>query len=339
MGWILIDLFFVLSGFLVAGILLDSRERSDYFRTFYMRRALRILPLYYAVLLIVTAIALLVRDPSFGDMLVEWGSPAWFFVYLGNVPMAVTNNWPHGAHDAYVPLWSLQIEEQFYLLFPLLVYRLRKETLARTLASLAVVSLVLRLFIHELYPDNELASYVLLPCHMEGLALGALIAVRYRMGPWNIPNLRLMLLTIAWTAVALLTSAWSGYDHDTDFNRTFGYFIGSVACAHVVLLLVQNRGSILTAPLRFAPIQYAGRMSYGLYMLHQPVVFLLVTLSTLAGSTVFDVGPVRTIAAICGTFLVASLSWRYFESPLLRMRDRLERAHTAKTRRWSRVPA
>src|SRR5690606_36933520 len=102
------------------------------------------------------------------------------------------------AAGAFVPLWSLQIEEQFYLLIPLLVYALRRETLYRVLQALVGVSLLSRLATYAWAPDNELIQYVLLPTHMDGLALGALIALRFRITPWNVDRRRLSVQTAAW---------------------------------------------------------------------------------------------------------------------------------------------
>ena len=182
LGWALMDTFFVLSGFLIAGILLDTRMRPDYFRSYYIRRCLRIFPVYYAVITIVTAVVIF--SGSLPTMVKDWGSPWWFFVYLGNIPSAIWNHFP--AYASYSPLWSLQVEEQFYLLFPLLIYRLSFKTLKRVLICLGCLSPLLRVLLYWWAPGNVLAAYVLFPCRMEGLALGALIAIRFREGPWKI---------------------------------------------------------------------------------------------------------------------------------------------------------
>ena len=212
--WVLMDCFFVLSGFLIAGILLDSRSRPDYYRSFYTRRALRILPIYYLLITILTCATNLHGTGylySGVAALYKWGSSWWFFVYLGNVPPAFVGHFPTAARGSYSPLWSLQIEEQFYLLFPVLVHRLKIQTLARTLLGLICLSPLLRIALYWLYPSNTLVQYVLLPCRMEGLALGALIAIRFRMGTWDLPKRKLTLMTITLVAVTCLCGAWSGY--------------------------------------------------------------------------------------------------------------------------------
>jgi len=156
--WMLMDAFFVLSGFLITGILLDTRTRPDYYRAFYSRRSLRILPIYYAVLIFITAVAVLNGHAAYKNMLAHWGSPGWFFVYLGNIPTALTGLEPLAGGGAYVPLWSLQVEEQFYLLFPLLIHRLSLKTLTRVLLGVCSFSILLRLVLYWRYPANELVE-------------------------------------------------------------------------------------------------------------------------------------------------------------------------------------
>lgn len=321
--WMLMDGFFVLSGFLITGILLDSRSRPNYYGSFYVRRALRILPIYYLVITFITCAAMFHGHAPYRQMLAKWGSPAWFFVYLGNIPTAITGFYPMAAGGSYTPLWSLQVEEQFYLLFPLLVHRLRLETLARVLLGLACLSTILRIAIYYRNPANLLVQYVLLPCRMEGLALGGWLAIRFRMGPWNLPKKRLTVTTIVWVSISLLSAIWGGYEHTTAFNRTIGFLISPIALTYVILWLIVFRGSRPTAPLRWAPVQYLGKISYAAYLLHWPAGNVLRSISTATGIHLFD-RPFPTIGAIYVlTFLGAALSWHFFERPLLSLKDRL----------------
>jgi peptidoglycan/LPS O-acetylase OafA/YrhL len=326
LSWILMDSFFVLSGFLIAGILLDSRSRPDYYRSFYTRRALRILPVYY-LLITILACATILNGTGYLysgiPALYKWGSSWWFFVYLGNIPTAITGKGPIAARGSFAPLWSLQIEEQFYLLFPLLVHRLKLQTLARTLLVLACLSPILRIVLYWLYPANTLVQYVLLPCRMEGLALGALIAIRFRMGPWDLSKRKLTLMAIALVAITCLCGAWSGYDFSRPFNRTIGFLISPIACAYVVLWLIRFRGSRLTACLRSAPLQHLSKISYGAYLFHLPIAAALVPISAALGVRELGYGYLKVVTVFILTVILASLSWHFFESPLLRLKDRL----------------
>jgi peptidoglycan/LPS O-acetylase OafA/YrhL len=323
LSWILMDSFFVLSGFLIAGILLDSRSRPDYYRHFYVRRSLRILPVYYLLITILT-IAMFLNGTGYLysgiPTLYKWGSSWWYFVYLGNVLPAITGTTPTAARGSFRPLWSLQIEEQFYLLFPLLVHRLKTKTLVRTLLGLACLSPLLRIVLYWLYPTNTLVQYVSLPCRMEGLALGALIAIRFRMGPWDLSKRKLTFMAAGLVAITCVCGVWSGYLPDRPFNRTIGFLISPIACAYVVLWLIRFRESRLTACLRLAPLQYMAKISYGAYLFHWPIAVVLVPISAALGIGALGHGYLKVVTVFTLTVALASLSWQFFESPLLRLK-------------------
>jgi len=326
LSWIWMDCFFVLSGFLIAGILLDSRSRPDYYRSFYTRRALRILPVYYLLITVLTCATFFHGTGylySGIPTLYKWGSSWWYFVYLGNVPTAVTGRFPAAARGSFNPLWSLQIEEQFYLLFPLLVHRLKLQTLVRTLLGLACFSLLLRIVLYWLFPANGVVQYVSLPCRMEGFALGALIAIRFRMGPWQLSKRNLALMATALITLTCLCGAWSGYEPGTPFNRTIGFLISPIACSFVVLCLIRFRGSRVTAALRLSPMQHLAKISYAAYLFHLPVGAFLVPFSAALGMRALGYGYLKVVTVFVLTVILASLSWRFFESPLARLKDRL----------------
>jgi peptidoglycan/LPS O-acetylase OafA/YrhL len=331
LSWILMDAFFVLSGFLIGGILLDSRSRPDYYRHFYLRRALRILPGYYLLVTILT-FALLFYGTGYlySGMpgLYKWGSPWWYFFYLGNLPTAITGTTPTAVRGSFGPLWSLQIEEQFYLLFPVLVHRLNLKTLARILVGLVCLSPLLRIVLYLLYPTNTLVQCVLLPCRMEGLALGALIAIRFRMGPWHLSKRKLTLISTALVSITCLCGAWSGCITNRPFNRTIGLLISPIACSCVVLWLIRLRGSRLTACLRTTPLQHMAKISYGAYLFHVPIGGFLVPISAALGVEALGHGYLKVVTVFILTVIFASLSWQFFESPLLRLRVRLSNKYS-----------
>jgi peptidoglycan/LPS O-acetylase OafA/YrhL len=326
LSWILMDSFFVLSGFLIAGILLDCRSRPDYYRYFYTRRSLRILPVYYLLISLLTISTFLNGTGylySGVPALYKWGTSWWYFVYLGNVPPSVTGMTPLAARGSFGPLWSLQIEEQFYLLFPFLVHRLKLRSLALTLLGLVCFSPLLRSGLYWLYPTNVLVQYELLPCRMEGLALGALIAVRFRMGPWDLSKAKLTVMAVISGAVTCVCAAWNGYDHYSPFNRTIGFLISPIACACVVLWLIRFRGTRLTACLRVPLVQHLSKISYAAYLFHWPIAAILVPVSAAIGLKALGHGYLKVVTVFVLTLATASLSWSFFESPLLRLKDRL----------------
>ena len=159
LGWSGVDLFFVLSGYLITGILLDTKDSSSYFRTFYARRSLRIFPLYFSF---VAAVLLLAQWRVHGF---------WYLTYL--------SNWQpgHGVNDGYLShLWSLAIEEQFYLIWPAVVWFVPPGRLKWICIALAVTAAGLRPFAGS----QDQAAYRLTPCRMDSLALGAFVAIGMR---------------------------------------------------------------------------------------------------------------------------------------------------------------
>ncbi len=322
LSWILMDGFFVISGFLIAGILLDSRSQPGFFRTFYTRRALRILPMYYLVVVSLTVIGAISKTPGYQELISKWGSPFWFWAYIGNIPTALTGGFPFGLGESFVPLWSLQVEEQFYLIFPLLVYVLRPRTLKGVLWALAAMSVITRILICSLYPTNVYANYVLLPCRMDGLAFGALIAIHLREGAWEIRKQRLSWLTLSWLTTAIICGAIAGFGCETPFNRTLGYLVSSIAASRMVLWFIWNRDSRLTQALRWKPIQYIGKISYGAYLLHEPIQWVVTSACRHLGLRWFDQGVLIVPVVIVLTLAAAALSWRYIEAPLMSLKER-----------------
>jgi peptidoglycan/LPS O-acetylase OafA/YrhL len=158
---------------------------------------------------------------------------------------------------------------------------------------------------------------------MEGLALGALIAIRFRMGPWDLSKRKLTIMAIASMAITCLCGAWSGYNFNTPFNRTIGLLFSPIACACVILWLIRFRGSRLTACLRLSPLQHLSKISYGAYLFHWPIAAVLVPISAALGVGALGQGYLKVATVFILTVAVASLSWQFFESPMLRMKERL----------------
>jgi len=165
-GWIGVDLFFVISGFLIAGILIDSRGDAQYFRNFYARRVLRIFPLFYLLVG-----GMLIAFPLLGhrQFLQDAGSPLWYLLQPGNVPEG-----PLGPNPPYWPgpVRSLAIEEQFYWAFPLPVPAVAPQRLARWLFAFAALALVARIATTIALPDRERVQYPFTPCRLDTIPAG-----------------------------------------------------------------------------------------------------------------------------------------------------------------------
>jgi peptidoglycan/LPS O-acetylase OafA/YrhL len=164
---------------------------------------------------------------------------------------------------------------------------------------------------------------------MEGLALGALIAIRFRRGPWEISKRRLTLLTFLLLAAAVAGSAWSNPSRlaeelTSPFNRTVGYSLSSIACACLLLWLIHFRGSKLTWLLRISPVQYLGKISYGVYLLHIPVwAAVQFAWKFLGVSAPYDDSLLGFVVVTSLSIACASATWYLMEKPLLNLKDRL----------------
>jgi peptidoglycan/LPS O-acetylase OafA/YrhL len=334
MGWMGVDLFFVLSGFLITGILLDSIDRPDYYRRFYRRRAFRIFPLYYVLLILIVLLLASWRQGFYlAKLKTEWGSPVWFFFFLGNFVSSYRGMLPQIA--PLTPTWSLQIEEQFYIFYPFLVQRLRGKVwiLLLTLVAAAPIWRVSMLIV---YPDNFMIQYASTLSRMDSLAAGGLATIIVRYLEKEREN-RLLRIVVAWlmpTSFAAIIAMYCsvGIVSGTPVTRTLGYSLNAVAFASLIVWTVQSRNKMQTAPFRLGAVMWLGKVSYGVYLLQLPIQTLVkVITGTGLGSPQRTVG--QGILGIAGTLLVAWLSWKLFEKPVLDWGTKPESSHNRNPRR------
>lgn len=317
-GWMGVDLFFVLSGYLITGILLHAVRGEHGYRNFLIRRALRIFPLYYLCLGLFTAVAVLRGDHASWDAMKAWGGTGWFFVYLGNFRAAWTNHLPPVL--SFATLWSLQVEEQFYLLFPIAVALFSRETLKRFLIGCVVGAPLLRSAMVLFVPHSSVAGYALMPCRMDALAMGGILAILPRPGERQARVA--FLLGAAATAAIFCAALWrqpEGTAYDP-WMRSVGYSAVDFTCASLLCWVLLSPASTLSGMLRLRPLVYTGQIAYGLYLLHEPASWTARKF----------LGPVETHSALsvpitfAASFLAAGLSWRFFESPFLALKDRFQ---------------
>lgn len=302
-GWIGVDLFFVVSGFLIAGILLDTRGDDGYFRNFYARRVLRIFPLFYVLVGGMLLASAVLGHRAF---LEQAGSPLWYLLQLGNLPEAVL-----GKDPPYwlAPAWSLAIEEQFYLTFPLLVRLVEPARLGRCLVAMAGVALVARVVTTFAWPANERLQYQLTLCRLDAIAAGCGIALLVR-SRRAIPRQALDVMIGVALGIALATHL----DRTTVFGRTGGYSVVALGFAALVLRVVEARPRML----RFAPLCYLGKLCFGLYLLHRPADTITIAALHRLG---LDPAHVAWIPLKIGVAVgLASASWYLLEQPFLRFK-------------------
>jgi peptidoglycan/LPS O-acetylase OafA/YrhL len=303
--WVGVDLFFVLSGYLISGILIRTRTAPGYFRTFYARRALRIMPPYYAVLLF--AFGWLYQD--------QVRSAPWFIFYLSNVN-AVWQLAP--APNQLNLMWSLAIEEQFYLLWPLVVAVVPVHRLAAVCGWLFLGASAVRAFC-AFTSASHWPAYYLLPARMDLLTAGALVAtLEHTRRDWLIGHTRFAGWTaLVSTAVFALLAA-SVPDFRTGSNsllfNTLGYSL--IALAIAAGLVVVRHGSPLgpiQRLLSWPPLRYLGVISYTSYLVHAIVLDRVMALN------IGSIGSAGLAWLI--TIGVASASWFAVERPLQRFKD------------------
>ncbi len=313
-----VDLFFVLSGFLITTILLRTRDRSDYFRLFYGRRAVRIFPLYYLVLatFVVAANVFLhfgIQDSmSFGQAQELVDNQWWGWLYQVNNLEAF---WGERAFAGLGHLWSLSIEEQFYLLWPLVVLRAPKRLLLRACMAVVVVSVVVRAVGYATVSEDF--AYYFTFCRLDGLALGAAGAVVVR-SPELAARWRPAIQWIGrrwWLVVALILMP-------LPVALYGGITVLSAAYLGIVLAA---RGDVLaprpTAWLHSRFLGHLGTYSYAIYVFSVP---LAQNVERIKPSNVQIVDAVFQILVVgLLSYGLARLSWVLWERPWLKLKRRL----------------
>jgi peptidoglycan/LPS O-acetylase OafA/YrhL len=317
--WMGVDLFFVLSGFLITGILLERKRRKQpFFSYFYTRRARRILPPY--ILLLVLSSLL------FGvGWLSHWWWYAFFATNIGNA-LGETGNPGLGV------LWSLAIEEQFYLVWPIIVFLVSERTLAFVAGIGVVVAPILRGAATPLF-DSFWPIYFLTPFRMDLLCAGALLAVLVRRRP-GLPE---RLTVAAWAALAatVATLLWlhMHYPLLRDSNRPLSnaalYTLTLVMSTSTIVLALKQRG-IVTRLLSNPFLVYIGTISYTIYLVH-------VSFIGLAWRMNLGRYP-SAIAALAITLAYASLSWFLIEKRLTSGDRRRSRHFIAPVRNQTVTP-
>jgi peptidoglycan/LPS O-acetylase OafA/YrhL len=315
-GWTGVDLFFVLSGFLITGILLDSVGHAHYYRNFIVRRSLRIFPLYYACLVLYGMLSY-VPSPIHWKEFLTIGGGWWYVGYLGNVQVFVQNAWPGAA--ILTPLWSLQVEEQFYLSFPFLVWATKRQTLAWILAGSVAVALVLRIALVVALPKNLMGTYALMPCRMDALAMGGLVAIATRQSPDWLKGRWIGWMTALAAATFLLICGFVNSSPWSSLMRTVGYTAIDLAFTGVLVILISWRQPLLLGLCRVRFLTWTGTISYGLYLLHIPAkVIAQRWLSPWLGVSQSSSTEFWLMMAVA--MGMAWISWTVFESPILRMK-------------------
>ncbi len=329
-GWCGVDLFFVLSSFLITSILLDAKRAQHYFRNFYMRRVLRIFPLYYGFLVVMLLVAPWIASAESRQSL--GGAAPWLLTYAQNFWIA--------GRDAWVPfhlnhLWSLAIEEQFYLVWPLLILVCSGRTITRVCLGIVIGALVLRCGL-TLGGVSEKAIYVLPFARADAFAIGALVAIALR-SESAFQRLASGAGPVAVVCVLVLEgliAAQGGFFNWSDpWMQTIGFTtIALLFGALLIGAITSPAGAVLRRVCETRSLRFLGKYSYGVYIFHFPVLalmnhsvprwYLVSRFGTgLGGQIAF------LLAASAVSLLAAIISWHMFETRFLNLKRHFDTRH------------
>jgi peptidoglycan/LPS O-acetylase OafA/YrhL len=300
-GWMGVDLFFVLSGLLITGILLDSRQSEGYFRNFYARRCLRIWPLYYSVLLFMFVMVPLLRPSEANTVFAARSSPWWAYpLFLQNFLVPV----PAMATGALGVTWSLAVEEQFYLVWPLVVRFCSEAQLRKIAIAVICFSPALRFYLSW----HQVNIYSNTFCRLDGLMAGALLALAIRSASF-VPS---KFVTLAW--ITLLVAAPLALLIDTFHARWMVFSLVAMASVSFVYLALFSTQRWLQAILTNRFLVFTGTISYGIYLLEK---------IPLDAARTFHLDQHQFLAlpiTVVATYAMAALSWNLLEKPFLRLK-------------------
>jgi peptidoglycan/LPS O-acetylase OafA/YrhL len=329
-GWCGVDLFFVLSGFLITGILLDAKPGATrYFRNFYARRTLRIFPAYYMFLLLMAVVVPLVLSNERDAMAYFRERLVWYATYTTNIHQ---DGNPIFRGDFYFAshLWSLAAEEQFYLVWPAVVLLLPRRSLMGMCGVVIVAALLVRVALDVADVDHYV-GHEITPARMDTLAVGALISLAAR-DAHDVALLRRVAPPVSLAAAAALIIIFFTRYRFSPFDtavQTAGYTAIAFAFGGIVVLAMSVRpGSAADAVLSFRWLRFLGKYSYALYLFHWPVASMIAHrtdaldgVPLVAGSILLREAVFITLAGSI-SIAVAWVSWQVWEGQWLKLKSR-----------------
>ena len=331
-GWIGVDLFFVLSGFLITGVLLNSKGAPHFFKNFYMRRVLRIFPVNYLYLGCFTLGILYLThfsDGAANEKAREAISELpWVWLYSTNILIAKRGAFITSSINQF---WSLAIEEQFYLVWPALVFNLSRERLLKFCGMSIVLSLLFRLIISLTCENHEIINHVLTVARLDQFCCGDLVALLLRSpenivkscAKWTAPFLTCSLLM-----VVLCEWLKRGIGFDIGYVDTVEYtFSGFSFAALICSVMLADASSTIYRIFSFSKIRHLGKYSYALYIIRFSLLIAsnwilwhrLGNYSMFLSNDILAVVFRGTIVGVI-SFMIAWLSWRFFEKPFLNLK-------------------
>ncbi len=263
-SWVFMEMFFVMSGFLITGILLDTKGKANYFKSFIFRRIFRVFPIYYLSLIIF----LFLLPTAWMDVTYQREHQVWFWLYIQNWLFSV-EGWP--AMKGLSHYWSLAIEEQFYIMWPFIVFLFSKNNLIRFCVFLFFFSLIFRnvgLNMGFVPPFQYVATFA----RMEGIVLGAIIAVLVRTNKSVLERLTIPVTVIAGIGSVIVFILAKTMHMEYSLNYMINYTLVDIFFAGlIVLTLCKDRLLKLKYLFNLKVFKQLGIMSYSIYIFHLPI--------------------------------------------------------------------
>ena len=326
LGWCGVDLFFVLSGFLITGKLLDTINDRHYFLNFFRNRILRIFPLYYLTLIVLFVAFLISGNENLPALSIYYDHWPSFFIF--------TQNWTFilfglPGDKTLVHFWSLAVEEQFYLVWPFIIYFIKRDPLRIAfLLLLFPLIIALRIYIYSQYPSpaDYPHYYFNTLCRMDSLAMGSLVCVVSR-STFKL-NIKMTLGVILLTSILIIIGIFQmGNAHPVNlFFGKYGYTLLAIFFAAFLIVSILSGNHFLNLMLTNSYLRFCGKISYGLYIFHWPVRLILgVKMNHWIFAWTGNLQWAHLISLLSSlviTFLISALSFRYFEERFLRLKHR-----------------
>jgi peptidoglycan/LPS O-acetylase OafA/YrhL len=327
LGWAGVDLFFVLSGFLIGGILLDARGSTNYFSTFYLRRVHRIFPIYYiwiGAYFFVAFTGLIRWAGPLGIAQDRWTTVPVYTLFLQNT---VRNHGGAFASPWLAALWSLAVEEQFYLLAPSLVRWLSKRGLVISIVLAIVGAPMVRMLVFRYLPTHAQAPYVLTPCRADALAMGVFLALAWREERWKAwlqGHLKWLYGALALLSGSVYLIAW-GKSAFSWTTAVWGYSCIDAFFSGLLILVLLRPEGLWARICKWPFLIEMGGISYCAYVIHLSVNHLCHSILSVPTNGIATLASLAvTIAAAGVLWLISKLSWRCLESPMIRRGHRFK---------------